>query len=58
MKTIGLAIVKNFGTALLGGIILVLALALGIASLPFWGRDTNGQVSDVEQPFPVGALVT
>ena len=31
VKTIGLATVKTFGMALLGGIILVLALALGIA---------------------------
>ena len=35
VKTIGLAAVKTFGMALLGGIILVLALALGIASLPW-----------------------
>ena len=35
VKTIGLATVKTFGMALLGGIVLVLALALGVASLPW-----------------------
>jgi hypothetical protein len=29
---------------------------IGVA-FKFWGRDTNGQVSVVEHPFPVGALV-
>ena len=27
---------------------------IGVA-FKFWGRDTNGQVSVVEHPFPVGA---
>jgi len=35
VKTIGLAAVKTFGMALLGGIFLVLVLVLGIASLPW-----------------------
>src|SRR5207344_3470377 len=30
---------------------------IGVA-FKFWGRDTNGQVSVVEHPFPVGALVS
>ena len=35
VKNIGLATVKTFGLALLGGIVLVLTLALGVASLPW-----------------------
>ena len=29
---------------------------IGVA-FKLWGRDTNGEVSIVEHPFPVGALV-
>ena len=35
VKTLGLTTMKTFGMTLLGGIVLVLALALGIASLPW-----------------------
>ena len=35
VRTIGLATVKTFGTALLGGTVLLLVLVLGIASLPW-----------------------
>jgi hypothetical protein len=35
VKTIGLAAVKTFGMALLGGMFLVLVLVLGMASLPW-----------------------
>ena len=35
VKTNGLAAVKTFGMALLGGIVLLFVLVLGLASLPW-----------------------
>jgi hypothetical protein len=35
VRTIGLAAVKTFGMALLGGTVLLLVLILGLASLPW-----------------------